>query len=210
MGGGQFTTETPVSANRLLFTGGPSICDPPKLCPGVASEPTRQLQHHFTNSTTNDLCVTALLQFHCPTAPTNALGVAAYLGTFNPDDPCAGYFADRGECGPPYPPFSFRVPAGSNFVIVVSARVADLVCDTHVVELFGLPCPPPVLAIAPESNPNQVRVHWSTAYPGWTAQQAGTPTGAFSPVPQTPAIVNGRDALTNLAKTTNQFYRLTQ
>lgn len=207
---GQFTTETPVSANRLLFTGGPSICDPPKLCPGVASEPTRLLQHHFTNSTTNDLCVTALLQFNCPPAPTNALGVAAYLGAFNPEDPCAGYLADGGELGPPYPPFSFRVPAGSNFVIVVSARVADLVCDSYAVELFGLPCPPPVLAIAPESDPTQVRVHWSTAYPGWTAQQAGAPTGGFNPVPQTPAIVNGRYALTNLAKTTNQFYRLTQ
>lgn len=167
---GQFTAETSVNANRLLFTGGPSICDPPQLCPGVA----------------------------------------AYLGAFNPDDPCAGYLADSGEFGPPYPPFSFRVPAGTNFVIVVSARVADSVCDTYAVELFGLPCPPPVLAIAPESDPNQVRVHWSTAYPGWTAQQAGTPTGSFSPVPQMPAIVNGRYALTNLTTTTNQLYGLTK
>jgi hypothetical protein len=148
------------------------------------------------------------LQFDCPAAPTNALGVAAYLGGFNTNDPSAGYLGDIGQGGPPYPPFAFQVPASSNFVLVVMSRATNLVCNSYSLELFGLPCPPPTLAIAPEAAPAKVRVHWSTAYPGWTAQQKGKATGTFSNTTQSPFIVGGRYALTNITATTNQFYRL--
>jgi hypothetical protein len=100
------------------------------------------------------------------------------------------------------------VPAGSNFVLVVMARATNLVCNNYSLKLFGLPCPPPTLAIQPETTPAKVRVNWSTAYPGFTAQQAGKLGGTFVNAAQTPVILNSRYALTNLPALTNQFYRL--
>jgi hypothetical protein len=209
---GQFTTNTPTSTNALYFVGAPSICYPPKAYPGVDPStnlpPIPYLTHSFTNSTTNQLCITAQLQFDCPGAPTNALGVAAYLGGFDPANPAGGYLGDSGAGGPPYPPCAFQVPAGSNFTMVVMARSTYLVCNNYTLELFGLPCALPAIAIVPEVAPAKVRVHWSTAYPGWTAQQVGVANGTFSNATQAPSIVNGRYALTNITAATNQFYRL--
>jgi hypothetical protein len=209
---GQFNASTLTTTQTLYFVGAPSICYPPKAYPGLDPTanlpPFSYLTHTFTNSTTNGLCLTAQLQLDCPAAPTNALGVAAYLGGFNTNDPSAGYLGDIGQGGPPYPPFAFQVPASSNFVLVVMSRATNLICNSYSLELFGLPCPPPTIAIAPEAAPAKVRVHWSTAYPGWTAQQKGKATGTFSNTTQSPFIVGGRYALTNITATTNQFYRL--
>lgn len=209
---GQFDSNSPVSLSPLYFVGAPSICYPPKACPGADPgtnlAPFPYVVHAFSNPTTNELCLTAQLQFNCPAEPTNDLGVAAYLGGFDPNQPCSGYLGDLGLGGPPYPPFSFRVPAGSNFVLVVMARTTNLVCNAYSLELFGLPCPLPTLAISPEAAPNTVRVHWSTAYPGWTAQQEGSLSGTFSNAAQLPAIIGGRYSLTNITTVTNQFYRL--
>jgi len=208
----QFTTNTPTTLAPLLFSGAPSTCFPGKAYPGTNATtnlpPTPFLTHSFTNSTTNQLCITAQLDFGCPTAPTNALGVAAYLGTFDTNNPAAGYLGDGGAGGPPYPAFSFQVPAGTNFTLVVMAQATNLTCHNYALELFGLPCAPPVLAIANELAPAKVRVNWSTAYPGFTAQQSGTPGGTYSNLTQTPVILNSRYALTNITTTTNQFYRL--
>jgi hypothetical protein len=93
-------------------------------------------------------------------------------------------------------------------VINVVARTTNTICGTHTLEVFGLPCPPPELAISSEAAPNKVRVHWSTANPGFTAQQASVVTGTFSNITQPPAIVNGRYALTNITANSNGFYRL--
>ena len=168
------------------------------------------LTHSFTNTTTNDLCITAQLNFNCPAAPYDGISAAAYLGSFDPNQPCASYLGDTGTGGSP-PVFSFTVPAGSNFTVVVMSRATNLVCDTYALELFGLPCGLPTLAISQESTPGKVRVDWSTAFPGWTPQQATGVNSGFSNMPQLPTIVGGRYAVTNLpAATGNQFYRLKQ
>ncbi len=209
---GKFTTNTPTTLQPLYFVGAPSLCLPTKACPGVDPgtnlPPFAYITHSFVNNTTNSLCLTAQLDYNCPAAPTNVLGVAAYLGAFDTNQPCSGYLGDIGVGGPPYPPFSFQVPAGSNFVLVVMARATNLVCNSYSLELFGLPCPPPTLAISPESIAGKVRVHWSTAYPGWVAQQEGTLAQTFSNVAQPAVIVDGRYALTNITALTNEFYRL--
>lgn len=206
---GQFTTNTLTTPYPLYFTGSYSLCYPPKAFPGIDPEtnlpPIAFITHNFTNSTTNALCLTAQLEPACLGAPTNLFGVAAYLGNFSPDHPEFGYLGDNGDG---YPTFSFQVPAGSNFVMVVMARATNLVCDRYTLELFGLPCAPPVLAIEQETAPSKIRVDWSTAYPDWIPQQAGNLYDSFTNVAQAAATVNGRYALTNLTTVTNQFYRL--
>jgi hypothetical protein len=155
------------------------------------------------------LCVSAVLEFNCLSAPTNALGVVAYLGVFNPANPSTGYLGDIGQGGPPYPPFSFQVPPGTNFQLVVMAQTTNLVCNDYTLQLFGLPCAPPTLAISNDVAPSAVKLNWSTAYPGFTAQQSGKLTAAFfTNVIQLPVILNSRYSLTNIHTVTNEFYRL--
>jgi autotransporter-associated beta strand protein len=202
---GQFTTNLPTTLRPPQFVGAPSVCFPPKPCPqtnSFADIAFPYVSYPFINSTTKELCITAQLRIDCPAL----LGVVAYLGTNDVHDPCVNYLGDAGFNG--LGPFSFRVPAGSNFVINVVARTTNAICGTHTLEVFGLPCPPPTLAISRETAPNKVRIHWSTAYPDFRPQQASTVAGAFSNVSQSPVIVGGRYALTNITANSNRFYRL--
>ncbi len=206
---GTFTPNTPTLTIPLAAEGSPSLCFPPKLCPGPFPLPLPPTPFHlysFTNTSSAEACVTAQPHFECPVAPRSALHAAAYLGEVDSNNPRLNYLGDSGGDGTAA--FSFPVPAGSNFVIVVTLRAEDVGCDDYQLELFGLPCPPPTLAIEREADPGKVRVHWSTAYPGWTAQSARNATGSYTNVPLVPAVVNGRYALTNLPAAANEFFRL--
>jgi autotransporter-associated beta strand protein len=214
---GTFTTNTPTLFRRLLAIGAPSVCFPEKPCPGPDDgtnlPPTRYLRHTFTNTTGSDACLTAQLHFDCPTAPVGALHVAAYLGDVDPAAVCPNFLGDTGAATPDaYPPFSFRVPAGSNFVLVVSTRVEEIGCDSYWIELFGLPCPPPRLHITDDTAPGNARLHWSTAYPGWTLQSVNSlrspGSNAFSDVLTPPVVVEGRYTVTNTTASPRQFFRL--
>lgn len=215
---GEFTTNTLASNDRLFFIGAPSDCFPDKPCPGadptIDLPPARYLTHSFTNSTANDLCITVQLRFDCTNAPVNALGVAAYLGAFDPTAVCANYLGDIGFVGPSaYPPFAFRVPAGSNFMVVVTARTAGTGCDeSYALEVFGLACPPPRLHIAKDASPENVLLRWSTAYPGWRLQSVNSLNGSspfpFQDLSNTPAIVSGHYSVTNPATGNQRIYRL--
>src|SRR5205814_5991647 len=108
-------------------------------------------------------------------------------------------------------------------VIVVSTRV-NLGCPDYTIEVFGLPCPPPAIGIGVSSSPQvslagsptettsragrKIGISWSTASPGWTAQQAGQVGGTFTDMSQAPVLMDGRYTVTNIPPTTNQFYRL--
>src|SRR5439155_16616615 len=117
--------------------------------PQQGSSLTYYLTHSFTNSATNEVCVTVQPKINCQAA-FNFPRVAAYAGVFNTNDVCANYLGDTGGSG--LPPFSFPVPAGSNLVIVVSTRV-NLGCPDYTIEVFGLPCPPPGVGIGVGSWP---------------------------------------------------------
>lgn len=211
---GQFTTNTPALLRSLNFVGGPSLCFPTKPCPQTNffsdTVAVPYLTHRFINSTTNELCLTAQLRFGCPGAATNVLGAAAYLGTNIVDNPCGNYLGDTGADGTQ--PFSFRVPPKTNFVILVSARDTNVVCDRYTLELFGLPCPDPRLQIARDATPNRVLLQWSTASPGFTLQatnalRASGPS-AFSNVNIAPVVAGGRYTVTNSLSSGSKFYRL--
>jgi hypothetical protein len=209
---GQLDSNTPVLLQSLGFFSPPSLCSPPRPCPGTdpdtAGQPVPTASHSFLNSSTNNLCITAQLHFGCTNPLTYTLGAVAYLGANSPGDPCVNYLGDCGFDGSQ--PFSFNVPAGASFTVLVSARATNIVCDTYTLELFGAPCPPPLLAISRESAPSRVRLDWSTAYPGWTAQGAPNVIGTYSDLGLVPAILNGRYVLTNLPAPSSGFFRLRQ
>jgi hypothetical protein len=214
---GRFTTNTPTLFRRLLATGGPSICFPQKLCSGPDDgtnlPPARYLKHAFTNFTGSDACLTAQLHFDCPTATVGTLHAAAYLGDIDSSTACLNYLGDTGAAiVDSYPPFSFRVPAGSNFVLVVTTRVANIACDSYWLELFGLPCPPPRLQIAKDAPPDKVLLQWSTAYPDWSLQSTNTlhspGSSVFRNVITPPVIHDGKYTVTNTSLLPSQFFLL--
>jgi hypothetical protein len=214
---GQFGTNALETIRRLTATAGPSVCDPPKSCPGFddfPDAPVRHVLHHFTNSTAAELCVTAQLRPDCPGVPGGAFGVAAYSAEFRINQPCSFYLGDDGGFSAPSPPFSFRVPPRTNFILVVTARVTNLVCETYALEVLGLPCPPPSLQIVKDAAPNQVLVQWSSAYPEYRLESVPSLNGSgpfpINTVTNPPVLTGGKFAVTNAADLPRQFFRLSQ
>jgi len=212
---GQFDTNALETVRRLTATGLPSVCDPPKPCPGFdefPDAPVRHVLHHFTNNTPNELCVTAQLRYDCPGTPPGSVGVAAYLGEFRINQPCSSFLGDDGASGPPAPPFSFRVPPQTNFILVVTARTTNLLCDAYALELFGLPCPPPTLHIVRDNVPDKVLLQWSSAYPGFRLESTTSLNGPdlqpFTTIGMPPVLSGGKFAVTNAMVAPRQFYRL--
>jgi len=214
---GRFTTNAVETVRRLTATALPSVCDPIKPCPGFdefPTEPVSHVLHHFTNSTTTELCVTAQLRPDCPNPIAGAYGVAAYAGEFLTDQPCSFYLGDDGAAEALPPPFSFRVPPQTNFVLVVTARISitNLACDTYTLELFGVPCPPPRLDIARDTTPDKVLLQWSSAYPDFHLQsvnslESNVPFG-FNNVIVPPVLINGKFTHSNIVVEPRQFFRL--
>ncbi len=212
----QFTASSPRLFRPLNFIGGPSLSFPPKRCPETNVFTDRiafpYLTHSFTNRTANELWVTAQVRFGCPGVTNTALGAVAYLGTNDLHDPCSSYLGDTGADGTQ--PFSFRVPSGTNFMVLVSSRATNVTCPNYTLALYGLPCPPPTLHIAKDSTAtNAVRLHWSTSAAGFHLQSSTNITGAggpFVPVVQPPTVVNGRYTVTNSASAGRGFFRLSK
>lgn len=210
---GQFLPNTSVLLQSLSFNSEPSICYPAKPCPGTDPDtrglPVPSVAHSYSNPTTNELCVTAQLHFGCASPLPYALGAVAYLGTNSPSDPCVNYVGDTGFDGTQ--PFSFRVPPGSNFLILVSARMTNVLCDSYTVEVLGAPCPPPMLSIVRDSAPNKARLEWSSAYPDFHLQSVDSLDSQpynFTNIPATPVLFNGKFAVTNRTTAPHQYFRL--
>ena len=210
---GQITNGLPTMTQRFVDTGTPSTCNPPKPCPGPALiaaglGSVRYATHRFTNGTLADLCLTALLQQPC-TGALSRLQAGAYRGAFNPVKFCDDYL---GDAPTPGLPFSFTVPAGQPFEIVVCEFSPAAACATYTLEVFGLPCPAPTLHIAHDNNPTNVLVQWSSAYPGWQLQSVNALTGSmplpFADLPGRPVVANGRYTVTNGILSEKKFYRL--
>jgi hypothetical protein len=152
----------------------------------------------------------------CPNS-NGTLYAAAYLDTFEPSDVCSNHLGEVGHSGErpgPYA-FSFAVPAGARFVVVVNERPVEggnggIACPDYTLELFGLPCPPPKLRIAPTAQPDEVRLQWSTSAAGFQLESVLEVSGAveFSPVPTTPVVVDGQFTVTNSMPNGREFFRL--
>ena len=145
---------------------------------------------------------------------TNAVFMLAtvYSGSYNPANPdkCVNYLADGGNSisyGGGSQTFSFTVASNATFVVNLIANSASL-CP-YKLAVSGGDCRP-VLNMAPIGG-NSYQLDWTTAAPGYTLEQTNTVasnSGFWSPVPGTPAVVNGRFVTTNSAAGAYQFYRL--
>src|SRR5215813_5290188 len=119
-----FTVASGLQTGRLNRTGDFSSCGLSKTCPGQlpnSPAPRRYDAYTFTSCPVSaSACVTVALNTAC--GGNSQLFAAAYAGSFNPDNLCANYLADSGGSPPAggSATFSFNVPSGSTFTIVVN------------------------------------------------------------------------------------------
>ncbi|MBF6613977.1 MAG: hypothetical protein IVW55_12690, partial [Chloroflexi bacterium] len=94
----------------------PAACGTTNTCPGTFSATPNYDTYSFTNNSSSDQCITVSL----PNTLPAGMFSAAYLGSFDPADPCVNYIADSGGSAPATS-YSFTVPANAVFVVEVEA-----------------------------------------------------------------------------------------
>jgi hypothetical protein len=120
------TSSDSPQADRLGRDGTPSGCAG-KACPGGIGTPgTRFFKTFgpFTNSAGVPACITVTINAATGVPNTGDIESAAYLGTYDPTNLCLNYLGDSGISGlgttVGSASYSFTVPAGANFVVVVN------------------------------------------------------------------------------------------
>ncbi len=114
-----------ITPSRLFRDGVASTCAVPKLtCPGTSGSGSFAFDAYpFTNASGQSQCVTVAFDPNPVGSPCgiNAHAVV-YLGNFNPANVCQFYLADVGSSATQS--FSFTVPVGATFFVVINANVA--------------------------------------------------------------------------------------
>ena len=155
-----------------------------------------------------------------PPGTANSLLSVAYLDRFLAPDICANYLGDIGaDVSDGSGNYAFRVPAGARFEVMIHNLFpfdTNQPAIPYTLQLFGLPCPPPVLDIAKTDTPDRVRLSWSTAYPGFVPRGRTTlqniPPQTFSVgdfgLPEPINVIDRRYVLTNTVPGSTRFYEL--
>jgi HYR domain len=161
LGSSDYPSTSGVQTGRLSQNGVDSTCAAPKTCPGIApvgaGSPFTFDSYEFVNDSSSAACVTFTFPTGC--AVNNAVHPVAYLGSFDPANPCTNYLGDIGhsinqsEGGA----FSVNVPANSTVVLVVHEVGTQPGCQGYSFSVTGLPCQLPCTLTCPSNitQPNE-------------------------------------------------------
>lgn len=177
---GAITGTDPVQYGQLVRNGVPAACLVPKISPGLADNiPVRYDTYTYTNSTGGQVCITVSLNATgCPLSIFSAV----YLGSFNPANPAANYLADIGSNPASAGSYSFSVPPGASYVVVVNEMTQNAGCSSYALTV-STQCQVIATATTTRSRtPTQTLTpsHTLTATVAPTLTQTATPT---CPVP---------------------------
>jgi autotransporter-associated beta strand protein len=202
---GVITTNNPVQTGRLTRNGLSSSCGAPKPCPGLQDNVVRHYNiHTFTNNSGADECVSISMSDSC----SSQAFAAAYLGSFDPANLCANYLGDGGFSG--IATFSVTIPSGARYVVVVNEVTPNAACTAgYILQLSGLPCPPPSLSIQSITN-SQARLYWPSTAGGYLLE--ATPSlvpSNWTTIANEPIVGGGSYNVTNSdVAPPIRFYRL--
>ncbi len=134
---GSIDTSDPTQVDRLFRSGIPQTCPASTTC-AIFGDPT---PHHYdaytlTNTTGATQCVTVDTNTAC--TGTNFIFIAAYLGSFDPNNICTNWIGDAGSSPNPEQTFSFNLDNGQTVVLVVSEATPDAGCPAYTMTVFGL------------------------------------------------------------------------
>lgn len=167
--------------NSLLVA---STCSSPRPCPGILDNFVRHYDAYtYANATGSTVCITVDLTNSC--LNDVLIQSAAYLGSFDPTNLCANYLADIGPSTPGIDSYSFNVPPGATYVIVVNELVPNLGCTSYQLSVQGPSggiCPVTVTP-TPNSATQTARAGGTqTAIAGTQTALARTPTATACPL----------------------------
>jgi hypothetical protein len=137
---GAITANDPTHQNFVLFnTGGPSVCGVAPVCPGVQTDTSNYHYdtYTFTNTTGSPQCITVTVNATGCGSGSFGLASYAYLGTFDPNNLCAGYAGSFNTNIAPTGPgtYRFTVPAGQTFTVEIEEYVANSLCPSYTVTI---------------------------------------------------------------------------
>ena len=140
---------------------------PVRRAPHVRSLVIQLPRHYdsytFTNTTGAPQCVTVDTDTDC--TGTNFIFIAAYLGSFDPNNICTNWIGDSGfspDVGAPQA-FSFNVNDGDTFVVVVSEVTPEAGCPAYTMTITpesicgGGGSPTPTPTASPTCSPGRSR-----------------------------------------------------
>ena len=121
--------QTQTQTGRISRDGLTSSCAAPTAAPSVIEDELefRYVNHTFRSSLTNPVCVEVDITSACAD-----IFSVAYAGTFDPTNPRTRYAADMGDSAGS-PTYSFTVPGGSFFSVVVHETAAPAPCGAYTV-----------------------------------------------------------------------------
>jgi hypothetical protein len=130
-----------VQTGRLNRDSTVGTCGTSKPCPSIFDGDARHYDAYtVTNTNSTSACFTVSLDAgSC--VDTQYLFSAAYLGSFDPGNVCANYLADLGASPNPRGSYSFSVPAGATFVVVVHEVDPDAGCGAYRLSVTNCPGP---------------------------------------------------------------------
>src|SRR6266498_1472561 len=145
---GSIDTGDPIQTGRLFRSGVPQTCPASTTCSTFDTLPHHYDAYTFTNTTGASQCVTIDTNTAC--TGTNFIFIAAYLGSFDPNNICTNWIGDSGSSPNPDQPFQVTVDNGQTFVVVVNEVTPDAGCPAYTVTITpqsicggGTPTPTP-------------------------------------------------------------------
>ena len=152
---GSISRGDPMQTDRLNRSGIPQTCPASTTCSIFGDGALRRYDTYtFTNTTGSTQCVTIDTTTAC--SGNNNIFIAAYLGSFDPNNICNNWIGDSGNSPDPDQAFQIVVDDGQTFVVVVS-EANHSGCSGYTVTITGFcrpaPSPRPRPTPAPRPTP---------------------------------------------------------
>jgi N-acetylneuraminic acid mutarotase len=132
---GAITTGDPLRGTTLSGLPAPSACGV-NNCPGSLGGTFRYDTYTFANNLGTPQCVA--ITINAGGCGGNPLFSSAYLGSYNPNMPCATYLGDSGNTMISNTrTYSVTVPAGATFIVVVENYDSGQTCAGYTLNITG-------------------------------------------------------------------------
>jgi hypothetical protein len=175
---GSLDGSDPTQLDRLFRSGIPQTCPASTSCAVFGDPVPRHYDSYtITNTTGATQCVTVDTDTGC--TGTNFIFIAAYLGSFDPNNICTNWIGDSGsspDIGVPAP-FSFNLDDGQTAVIVVSEVTPEAGCAGYTVTVS------PETICGGGGTPTPTATATATITPPPSATPTATATATITPPP---------------------------
>jgi photosystem II stability/assembly factor-like uncharacterized protein len=195
---GSISFGDPVTTESIDYDRIESTCEFPKACPKIMTD----LMFHYdsytyVNSSGSAACITVTIDGTQCGFDVETVFSRAYLGSFDPNNACTNYLADPGFYSDPFAgpaTYTFNVPAGATFVIVVESGSEEEVCESYTLTVTGIDACPTATPVptSQATSTRQATATSGTSQPTQTAQRTGTTTAVVTTT-ATPCTISFSD-----------------